>query len=371
MNIPAIVGLNFGDESKGASVDATVRDTGAKLVVRFNGGPQCSHTVVTSSGQSHGFSQFGSGTFVPDVRTFLSRYVAINPSSLIVEGNTLTKLGATSVFERMFVSPDAPVITPFHIAVNRIREWNRGEERHGSCGQGVGECVADSLISPDAVLRIKDLANRNVTQDKLEVLRLANWRNLSQLMGDCEVSTVTLREVSLLGNNKISAQISANYSQCYNLVTIAQDEQFIRNALSDGVVFEGGQGALLHQDLGFTPHVTWCETGFYNAECLMKEINASLSLHRVGIMRGYSTRHGAGPFVGAHSDFKNLPNERSSPHEFWQGEFRRGYFDMVLAKYAVEQITGPIDEIHVSCMDQMKLLPNYRIVHSYLMGKHA
>ena len=49
-NISAVVGIFYGDESKGASVDAMVRDTGAKLVVRFNGGPQCSHTVVTSSG---------------------------------------------------------------------------------------------------------------------------------------------------------------------------------------------------------------------------------------------------------------------------------------------------------------------------------
>ena len=40
------VGLTYGDEGKGTTVDYLVRKHSAKLVVRFNGGPQAAHFVV-------------------------------------------------------------------------------------------------------------------------------------------------------------------------------------------------------------------------------------------------------------------------------------------------------------------------------------
>ena len=57
-------GLLFGDESKGAFVDYLTNITRAHTVVRYSGGPQAAHRVVTPEGQQHVFSQFGSGTFL-------------------------------------------------------------------------------------------------------------------------------------------------------------------------------------------------------------------------------------------------------------------------------------------------------------------
>ena len=72
-----VVDLAFGDCGKGTVVDYLTRRYDAGVVVRFNGGPQAGHNVVTSDERHHTFSQFGSGTFVAGVRTVLSRFVLI------------------------------------------------------------------------------------------------------------------------------------------------------------------------------------------------------------------------------------------------------------------------------------------------------
>ena len=72
----SVLGLGFGDCGKGLFVDALKRSWQAHTVVRFNGGAQAGHNVVTpaeanSPSRHHTFSQFGAGTFVPGVRTLL------------------------------------------------------------------------------------------------------------------------------------------------------------------------------------------------------------------------------------------------------------------------------------------------------------
>lgn len=86
-----VAGLGFGDCGKGSIVDALVRAYNSDLVVRYNGGAQCGHNVVTKYGQHHTFAQFGSGTFVEGCRTYLSRFVLINPVSMMNEEKALRR----------------------------------------------------------------------------------------------------------------------------------------------------------------------------------------------------------------------------------------------------------------------------------------
>jgi len=158
-----VVDLGFGDCGKGLLTDFLVRHSGAGLVVRYNGGAQAGHNVVTSEGLHHTFSQFGSGTFVPGVKTYLSRDVVIHPDALLVEGNVLEAKGVTDAFARLRVSEWALVITPFHQAANRIREIARGMARHGSCGVGVGEAVEDAMRHPESCILAGDLADATRT----------------------------------------------------------------------------------------------------------------------------------------------------------------------------------------------------------------
>ena len=67
-----VVGLGWGDEGKGATVDALVAFTKADRVVRFNGGQQAAHNVI-ANGVHHTFASFGSGSLA-GVPTYVSKY---------------------------------------------------------------------------------------------------------------------------------------------------------------------------------------------------------------------------------------------------------------------------------------------------------
>src|SRR5919198_6502476 len=162
-----LVDLTYGDAAKGATVDFLARREPVHTVVRFNGGPQAGHNVVTPDGRHHTFAQFGSASFVPGVLTYLSRFVLVNPLNAFREAAHLRAVGAADAFDRLVVHPDCLVITPYHVAANRLREIARGAGRHGSCGMGIGETVADSLDSPDEALRARDLGRPSVVARKL------------------------------------------------------------------------------------------------------------------------------------------------------------------------------------------------------------
>lgn len=74
----AVIGAGFGDEGKGLMTDYCCQRPKYTTVVRFNGGAQAGHTVVTPDGRRHVFSHFGSGT-LRGAATFLSRFFICNP----------------------------------------------------------------------------------------------------------------------------------------------------------------------------------------------------------------------------------------------------------------------------------------------------
>ena len=139
-----VVGLGYGDESKGATVDylaSTIGDTAA--VVRWSGGGQAAHNVCHGP-RHHTFRQFGSGT-LRGVRTIARAPMLVNPISLATEAAELAVLGVGDPFGLLTVDANALVTTPIHVAMNRAREIARGAARHGSCGEGVGETRAYAL----------------------------------------------------------------------------------------------------------------------------------------------------------------------------------------------------------------------------------
>ncbi|NUP38314.1 MAG: adenylosuccinate synthetase, partial [Streptomyces sp.] len=139
-----VVDLGFGDAGKGATVDRLCRGGGVTAVVRFNGGAQAAHNVVTPDGRHHTFAQFGSGT-LHGVPTHLSRFTVVDPLALAAEADHLRGLGVPDPYGLLTVDREAPLATPYHAAANRLREQARGAARHGSCGMGVGEAARYAL----------------------------------------------------------------------------------------------------------------------------------------------------------------------------------------------------------------------------------
>ena len=111
-----------GDSGKDGVADWVSSDRPVHAVVRFNGGAQAAHNVVTDDGRHHTFAQFGSGSFTPGVRTHLSRFMLVDPLALAAEAAHLAAVGVRDALDLLTVDRDALLTTPYHRAANRARE---------------------------------------------------------------------------------------------------------------------------------------------------------------------------------------------------------------------------------------------------------
>ncbi len=348
MNRPGCVivaDLGFGDAGKGLVTDALCR-RGARLVVRYNGGAQAGHNVVTEDGRHHTFAQFGAGTFVPGVRTFLSRHMAVHPTGLLVEAARLAQSGVSDALERLYVSEGALLITPLHQEAGRLRELARGAGRHGSCGVGAGEAVKDSLTDPDAP-RMRDLSDRKALRRKLAALR---ERKRSEL------GAVLLEPGPLEDWVEAAASLPGR-------LTMVGDERLGAWLKEEAVVFEGAQGVLLDEWHGFHPYTTWSTCTFDNALGLMKEQGYSGPVERLGVLRSYMVRHGPGPLPTDDGALAGLP-EAHNAHGPWQGPVRRGWLDFALLRYALA-CCGGADGLALTHLDALPRLPAWRAAVGY------
>ncbi len=336
-----VVDLAFGDCGKGTVVDHLVRELGAGVVVRFNGGPQAAHNVVTPDGRHHTFSQFGSGTFVPGVRTVLSRFVLVEPYALLNEATALAMVGVPDALDRLVIDPRCVVITPAHRAANRLRERSRGSAAHGTCGIGFGEAVADSIARPDLTLRAGELADRAAVSRKLAAVARYKAGQLAALLDDSPDADALRRPAWV-------DEAADVYTD--DRIGVAPP------AFAGPVVFEGAQGVLLDETHGFQPHTTWSTTTFANADAVLDEAGWRGPRHRLGVLRSYFTRHGAGPLVTADGDLKARLPEPHNDDRGHQGVFRVGPFDVVAARYAVS-VAGRVDGLAVTHLDRLSVLP--------------
>ncbi len=353
-----VVGLGFGDEGKGTVVDAVTREIGATLVVRFNGGPQAAHRVVLEDGRSHVFSQFGSGFFAA-ASTFISRFCSIEPFAFMNEADALEhECGVRDPFlaAPVWIDKDAPVITPYHRAYNRLLEWSRGENRHGSCGMGVGALAEDLAARPfdPGILRASDLQYADVVEEKLRyayalkheaVLRLIPLLPRNVLDVDTELDLFRPWDVS--ARDRLSRWV-ARYERFTRKATILTAP--VQFSGHQNIVFEGAQGVLLDQTHGFAPYHTWSDCTPMNAVHLLRFTDHKVTT--IGVTRTYGTRHGAGPFPTEDRRVWNQIHPEAANHGHpYQGEFRVGHLDAVLLRYAIAACNGFVHGLAVTHVD--------------------
>ena len=359
-----VVDLAYGDCGKGTVVDYLTRRCGAGLVVRFNGGPQAGHNVVTPDGRHHTFSQFGSGTFVPGVRTLLSRFMLIEPYALFNEAAHLAGVGVGDALGRLMIDARCPVITPAHQAANRLRELARGDGAHGTCGLGIGETMRDGIDYPELALRAGELGNRATVAKKLRAVRDLKAGQLRDKVAALRTHPQARPNIDTLADGSWIDVAVDNYAALASNVSVV-DEANARVAVAEAetVIFEGAQGVLLDEWFGFHPHTTWSTTTFANAEALLDESGLAGRRTRVGVLRSYFTRHGAGPLVTEDAALRPKLPEPHNGDAGWQGRFRVGAFDAVAARYALG-VAGPVDMLAVTHLDRLTELPD-SVCHAY------
>jgi adenylosuccinate synthase len=342
-----VVDLGYGDSGKGGVVGWLSSVGSGHVVVRFNGGAQAAHNVVTADGRHHTFAQFGSGSFTPGVRTHLSRFMLVDPVALAAEAAHLASVGVGDALERLTVDREALLTTPYHRAANRARELARGQDRHGSCGMGIGETARYALEYLADAPHVADCAAPRTLARKLAGLR----DRLADELGPLDAPGV--------------ADVGDAYRAFAGRVALV-DGGYLRRMLRSGpVVFEGAQGVLLDEWRGFHPYTTWSTTTFDNAETLLAE--AGETALRLGVVRTYLTRHGPGPLVTEDPTLE-LP-EPHNRHGAWQGAFRVGHQDAVALRYAVE-VTGGADALALTHLDTAARHP-LRLCRSYQVDGHT
>ena len=353
-----VVGLGFGDEGKGSWVDHLVREHGIKYVVRMNGGAQALHYVVTPQGVLHGFAQFASGMFVPETITVHSRFMLIEPQALLSEAQSLQRKGVYEPLSRMIVSEDAAVITPFNRLLNRIQEISRGGSRHGSCGFGIGLTQQDVETLGEQALYVRDLQGCK-SREKLVRLREMKLEQAKLFENEQNRDLVAALEGTDID---FYVRMFNFYASSVEVVPEARIQQILRE---NSAVFEGAQGVLLDQDYGFFPHCTRSTTTFKNALTLLDEAGFSGETTKIGLLRSYATRHGAGPFVTQDADLV-LPACNNQTND-WQGTFRIGWFDSVAARYALE-VVGGVDQLALTNIDRLNGLSGVKFADAYEHG---
>lgn len=410
-----VIGMGFGDEGKGRVTawlaDKMQRTTaapshgGAMCVVRFSGGQQAGHTVVSKLDKMipytfesdkcrhqirHVFSTLGSGT-LSGFNTYVSKYCVFDPQCAVNEFRVLAReledelagvqvnnsdLPATNIAARKVggkywmhlpkcvIDPRVPLTTPYEVYVNRHSDDTVAD---GTCGMGVW------------ATRVREAAGFSITAGDMrypavlhaKLKSLADWyRKSGALPAGVDID--------------LDGWLSA-------VDLIIKDRRRLFSigpcpACSDGLIFEGSQGLLLDQTHGFAPNTTPSDIGlsnltafdgdlgfgkrpinmlndifFQNNDGDMRDVVFSSDIYLV--TRAYQTRHGAGFMtnetlphnIAADPDETNVTNE-------WQKDFRRSVLDVDLLNYALdrhmicETVNGTKSRLHlvVTCVDHVR-----------------
>lgn len=360
-----VAGLGLGDEGKGTTTDYLVHQHSAGLVIRYNGGPQAAHNVVEPSGRHHLFAQFGSGTLTSGVGTYLSSFMLVDPLALETENRALIDKGITDALVRTRIHRDCLVITPFHWLINQMQELARGNNRHGSCGKGIGQAAVDGQLFGELALRIGDFLEEKKLRRKLDFL----WRikiDLAEQLVSLQTENIQLQKyLKQLKNPDYAERLATAYTNFagHGGVEIVSSDFFEKTLQTEkNIVFEGAQGVLLDEDFGFWPHVTKSKTTFANALNLLGPLASEAQ--KIGVLRPFTTRHGLGPFVTEDQALAQaLKTDHNSFNE-WQGNFRGGWFDLLTTRFAMASCGG-VDSLALTNMDKLNGFRTIKVCTAY------
>ncbi len=360
-------GLALGEESKGNTVQALVRELSAHTVWR-SGGWQGGHHIIADGGREMALSHFGAGVF-EGANTYL-KHMVISPVELFQEALELEKLGVPNPLDHIFIDENCLVTTPFHSGISRTREVLRGLNKKGTIGKGVGEAVIDS-DNPELAIRAGEFSDRKTILRKVENIRLAKLRAAQELLASYEGAPPDriYSEMSVLRDKDLVSLVADAFVYASDLIKITGDDYLDELLKKDGsIVNEVSHGALHHPQYGFVPHVTQIDPTSGDVLDTLRSHNYSGKIIRLGVVRSYLTRHGAGPLVSSDSKLtKQLTETHNNAANDWLGEFRTGYFDVVALKFslAFASKSKAFDGLLVSYMDVLPGRKDWKVVEAY------
>ncbi len=348
MSNVVIVGTQWGDEGKGKVVDLLA--SSADLVVRFQGGNNAGHTLVVD-GEETICHLIPSGILHKGKKCLIGNGVVVDPAVLLEEINTLREKGISVSPENLALSERAHLIMPYHNAIDLAREVAKGKDKIGTTGRGIGPCYEDKASRTG--IRAIDLFEPETLEEKIKTnLKEKNFYLTKFLDAN------PLEFQPIYDNYLSMGEILKKY-----IVDVSLEiDQAIR--LGENILFEGAQGTHLDIDHGTYPFVT-SSNPLSGAVCAGAGVGPDKLHHIIGIVKAYTTRVGAGPFVTELlDDTGDYIQERGAEFGATTGRRRRcGWLDLVILRDSV-RLNG-LSSMSVTKLDVLTGLNTLKICVGY------
>ena len=358
MSTIVITGTQWGDEGKGKIVDylASKADT----VVRYQGGCNAGHTVV-AGGEEYKLRLLPSGILYKGTHNIIANGVAFDPEVCLQEMDALAARGID--VSNIRISDRAHVVMPYHRLMDGIGDAQRGADKIGTTGRGIGPCYMDR--DNRIGIRVCDLMDADEFGRKLRINLAAKNSEL-----------FSFYDHKPLSYEEILAEYLDYAARLRPLVT--DTIPLINEEIAAGrkILFEGAQATMLDIDYGTYPYVTASHpiSGgvTIGAGVAPKKIDKV-----VGVVKAYCTRVGEGPFPTEQCNEIGT-RLREAGHEFGTvtGRPRRtGWLDAVVVRHA--GLLSGIDYMAVTRLDildgfdEIKICTGYKYKGELMKGVPA
>ena len=328
--VKAIVGACWGDEGKGKITDILAEDS--DIVVRFQGGSNAGHTIITNYGR-FALHQLPSGIFRKNILNIIGNGVALSVENFIDELKAVTEQGVP--MPNILISNRCQIVMPYHKALDGMEEARLASKSFGSTKSGIAPFYSDKYAKIG--FQVSELfGSKEDLMEKIDhVLDLKN------------VLYTELYKVEPLDREEIYAKLM-EYKELI-APYVADTFTILHNAVKEGktILLEGQLGSLKDPDLGIYPMVTSSSPiagfGAVGAGGIppyeIKEIYT--------VVKAYSSAVGAGEFVSEifGDEAEELRKRGGDKGEYGAttGRPRRvGWLDLVAARYGcqVQGATG-------------------------------
>lgn len=342
--VDVVLGTFYGDEGKGKIIDYLSKN--ADISLRCTGGNNAGHTVE-ADGKKYAFHLLPSGVISKNTIAIIGNGVVIDPKVLIGEINNLKENGFK--VDNLYISDLAHVILPYHIEMDKMLELNRGNGKIGTTARGIGPTYCDKLERTG--IRMREFIG-----EEFESLLRRNVANKNKIFEANNYPTVDAD--AILKEYKEYARILKPY--------VKDTVNYIHKALKEGkkIICEGAQATLLDIDFGSYPFVTSSNPSI-GGFCTGSGLAAKDIGEVYGVLKAYSSRVGAGPYVTEQNN-EIGDTIRELGHEYGtttKRPRRCGWLDLVALRYAV--MVNGITGLAVNHVDTIGKLDKIKVCTGY------
>lgn len=202
--LTAVTGINWGDEGKGRVIDMLAEK--ADIIVRYQGGNNAGHTVVSEQGKFV-LNLLPSGILHPEAVCILGDGMVVDSEHLSREIAQIREKGIEVTPKNLKISKRATISMPWHRIQDELEEsrLEKTGSAFGSTRRGIAYAYSDKYRKK--TLRMGDLLHLNEENTHLRLKMMLEAKNLElagcyhqepmsypALLSWCEEQAVKFRE---------------------------------------------------------------------------------------------------------------------------------------------------------------------------------